>query len=35
MSDTVTFRVDKTNLWFALGLVLGAAVGYFFGRHLQ
>jgi len=33
MADASTPRGDKSNLWFAVGLILGAAIGYFFGAR--
>ena len=33
MGDIPTPRGDRSNLWFAVGLILGAAIGYFFGAR--
>lgn len=31
MADKVTLRIDKTTLWFVMGLLLGAGLGYLAG----
>jgi protein-disulfide isomerase len=33
MSNKVTFRIDKTTLWFVLGLLVGAGLGYWAGAR--